>query len=205
MVEPTRFARTQEASRFTGGPGKLDNKGPFSRGVTAVFRLLRIVYSRLSTPLVVAGGLIESRKFRRKVIREMRLTVTNLRPDVSIGGTDRRGWYTEIYLNFGDFRLRITRAIYNSGREDLWADIGSTSDPTAFFRMDYVIAALTRLDPTYGPSDPSQVPNTLAAFDTSIWALRTRLAQYLSAANYPETKRTVQQVMHEEAVLTHVE
>lgn len=63
----------------------------------------------------------------------------------SAGTTDTSGQYTEIYLNFSDFRIRITRAIYNRRQYDFWADIGSRSDPAAFFRIDFAIHALKRL------------------------------------------------------------
>jgi hypothetical protein len=194
-----------EASLVSGGPEKGSNKGSFGRGLSAIGKVFQVIISPFTKPLAVAGGLTKARKFRRDVIRQMSLTITNLHPKATIGGTDRRGWYTEIYLDFGDFRLRITRAIYNPGRQDLWADIASTFDLATFFRMDYVIAALTHLDKTCDVPELSQFPNTLAAIDATIWTVRTKLSQYLSAVNYAETKRMIQQVMYEEAALAQAE
>jgi hypothetical protein len=194
-----------EASLANGSPEKGSNKGLFGRGLFAIGRVFQIIISPFTKLLAAAGDLIKARKFRRDVIRQMSLTITNLHPEVTIGGTDRRGWYTEIHLDFGDFRLRITRAIYNPARQDLWADIASTFDPATFFRMDYVIAALTQLDKTCEVPELSQFPNTLAAIDATIWAVRTKLSQHLSAVNYAETKKIIQQVMYEEAALAQAE
>lgn len=136
----------------------------FGKVLSAIFRLVRVLISSITKRLAVAVGYITARKFRRDVIRQMGLTVTNLDPEVIIGATDPRGWYTEIHLNFGDFRLRITRAIYNARHRDLWADIGSASDPSAFFRMDYVVTAIRRLDGPDGVirlSDSSVFPQYL--------------------------------------------
>ncbi len=180
----------------------------FGKVLSAIFRLFRVLISSVSKRLAVAVGFIIARKFRRDVIKQMGLTVTNLDPEVMIGATDPRGWYTEIHLNFGDFRLRITRAIYNARHRDLWADIGSASDPSAFFRMDYVVTAIRRLDEPDGLiklSDSSVFPNTLAALDATMWALHQKLAEHLSAVNYDETKRMIQQVMHEEAAFAHAD
>jgi hypothetical protein len=180
----------------------------FGQALSAIFRLFRVLISSVTKRLAAAVGFITVFKFRRDVIKQMVLTVTNLDPEVIIGATDPRGWYTEIYLNFGDFRLRITRAIYNARHRDLWADIGSASDPSAFFRMDYVVTAIRRLDEPDGViklSDSSVFPNTLAALDATVWALHQKLAEYLSAVNYDETKRMIQQVMHEEASFAHTD
>ncbi len=185
--------------------GNRSGNGWFGNGLRAISRALRIAVFRLTRPLVVAGSVTQARMFRREVIRQMSLTITNLHPQVIVGGRDSKGCYAEIYLNFKDFRLRITRAIYDRGRQDLWADIGSTSDPAALFRMDYVLAALMRLDRTCQFPKSSPFPNTLAALDATIWAARAKLEEHLSAVNYAETKRMVQQVMHEEAALAHAE
>jgi hypothetical protein len=190
-----------EASLSTGQPDKGANRGSSGRGPFGIAKLLKAVITQCTRPLVAAAGLMRVWRFRRDVIKHMRLTVTNLHPEVIIGGTDRRGCYAEIYLIFGDFRLRITRAIYNPGRQDLWADAGSKSEPAVFFRMDYVIAALGRLDKAGEIPELSECPNTLKALDATIWAVHRKLAEHFSAVKYGETKRMVQQVMHEEAAL----
>jgi hypothetical protein len=74
--------------------------------------------------------------------------------------------------------------------------------------MDYVVTAIRRLDEPDGViklSDSSVFPNTLAALDATVWALHQKLAEYLSAVNYDETKRMIQQVMHEEASFAHTD
>jgi hypothetical protein len=109
-------------------------------------RGVRIIIAPVTKWLAFATGVINAREFRKDVVRQMRLTVTNLNPEITIGATDRTGRYTEIHLHFGEYRLRITRATYNPRLRDLWADIGSVSEPAAFFRMDYVMMALKRLD-----------------------------------------------------------
>jgi hypothetical protein len=127
----------------------------------------------------------------------MSLTVANLHPEVVLGATDRTGWYTEIYLNCRDFRVRITRAIYNRRRRDFWADIGSMTDPAALFRLDFMMEALRRLDKSGGIPEIPGCPDTLAELDATIWAAHTKLAEHLSAAKYADTRRIVQQVMHD--------
>lgn len=190
------------------GWSQIGNDKGFGKVLATIFRLFRVLILSVTKPLVVAVGFITARKFRRDVIKQMRLTVTNLDPEVIIGATDPRGWYTEIHLNFGDFRLRITSAIYNARHRDLWADIGSASDPSTFFRMDYVMTAIRRLDEPDGAiklSDSSVFPNTLAALDATVWALHQKLAKHLSAVKYDETKRMIQRVMHEEAAFAHAD
>ena len=74
--------------------------------------------------------------------------------------------------------------------------------------MDYVVTSIRRLDEPDGvieSSDSSVFPNTLAALDATIWALHLKLAEHLSAVNYDETKRMIQQVMHEEAAFAHAD
>src|SRR4051794_38011251 len=97
------------------------NNGP-GKVLVAARRIVRIIISPVTKWLALAAGVINAREFRKDVMQQMRLTVTNLHPEIAIGATDRRGWYTEIHLNFGEFRLRITRAIYNPRLRDLWAD-----------------------------------------------------------------------------------
>lgn len=193
-----------EAS-FSDRPHKPSGKDVSAEPALAAFSVFRSIISQITSPLLSAAGWMRVRRFRRDVLKQMSLTVKNLHPEVIMGGTDRRGWYAEIYLNFTDFRLRITRAIYNSRHQDLWAEIGSTSDPAAFFRIDYLMAALTRLDKQGELAELSRFPDTLAALDASIWAVHHKLAEHLSASRYGETKTVIQQVMHEEAALAHME
>jgi len=165
-------------------------------------RVLRIIISPITKWLALAAGVINAREFRKDVVRQMRRTVTNLHPEITIGATDRRGCYTEIHLNFGEYRLRITRAVYNPRLRDLWADIGSACDPAGFFRMDYVMTALKRLDnpgEMIESSGASESLNTLPALDAAILSVHPQLVRHLSAAKYDETKTMIQRVMHEEA------
>lgn len=189
----------------TGEPDTGSHKGPSGTGPFGRSKALQIIISAASEPVAVLAGSIRVRKFRRDVIKQMSLTVTNLHPEVTVGGTDRRGYYTEIHMDFGDFRLRITRAIYNPGRQDLWADVGSALDPATFFRLDYVLAALRRLDNPGDIPELSECPNSLPALDATVWAVHDKLARHFSGMEYSEAKRMVQQVMHEEAALAHAE
>jgi len=182
-------------------PHTSSKKGFFGRTLNAVFRVFRTTISSVTKPLVVAATVIRVHRFRRDVMKEMRLTVLNLHPEIRIGGVDRNGWYAEIYLNLGGFRLRVTRAIYNRRQEDLWADIGSASDPAAFFRMDYVITALRKLDKSGEVPELLEPPKTLAALDATIWAVHRSLAEHLSAIKFGETKRMIQQVMRDDAAV----
>ena len=186
-----------DVSRSTGPPQQTRGTGSFGSGVSVAIGVLRIILSPIAKPLAIAAGLMRARNFRQDVLREMSLTVTNLRPEVVLGATDRRGWYTEIYLNFRDFRVRITRAIYNRRRRDFWADIGSIADPAAFFRLDYMMEALRRLDKSGGIPELVGSPDTLAELDATIWAVHTNLAEHLSAPKYADTRRIVQKVMHD--------
>ena len=119
------------ASLSTERPRRTGDKGSIAKAFFAVFRVCRVIISLITKPLATAAGVRRARKFRQDVLTQMSLTVENLHPEAVIGATDRKGWYTEIYLNFRHFRVRITRAIYNRRHQDLWADIGSMSDPAA--------------------------------------------------------------------------
>ena len=194
-----------EDSHLTNEPDQPNEENSSGRDSSGGSRILRMIISPFARPLVDVAGWIRVRRFRRDVIRQMRLTIGNLHPDVMIGGTDRRGWYAEIYLDFAEYRLRITRAIYNPRHQDLWADIGARCDPSAFFRMDFVVAAIRRLEaPGEVPGLP-ECPDTLAALDAAVWAVHDDLRNRLSPARYAETKRMIQQVMHEEAAAAMAE
>ncbi len=186
-----------EASFFTQRPRRKGAKG-IGKALFAVLRICQVVISPITKPLASAAGVRRARKFHQNVLTQMSLTIANLHPDTMIGARDRKGWYTEIDLTFRDFRIRITRAIYNRRHQDFWADIGSTSDPAALFRIDYVIEALRRLDNSSNVSAlPRCRPETLAELDATIWAAHEKLAEHLSTARYIETKSMIQKVMHE--------
>ena len=184
-----------QASLFTRRPRRTG--GGIAKAFDAFLRVCRGIISPITRPLATAAGAHRARQFRQEVLAQMSLTVSNLHPEAVIGGTDRRGWYTEVCLNFRDFRIRVTRAIYNRRHQDFWADIGSTSDPAAFFKMEFVISALSRLDPPNSVPMVSRSPESLAELDATIWALHEQLAEHLSAERYPETRSMIQQVMHE--------
>lgn len=186
-----------EASLFSERPPRIANKRFVGKAFFAVLRVCRVIISPITMPLATAAGVRRARKFREDVLTQMSLTIANLHPEAVIGATDRRGWYTEIHLNFRDFRIRITRAIYNRRRQDFWADIGSTSDPGALFRIDFVIEALRRLDKSRNIPVLPRCPETLAELDATIWAAHEKLAKHMSEANYVETKSMIQRVMHE--------
>jgi hypothetical protein len=174
-------------------------KGYLGVAVSVLRRALWSVVSQVTRPLATAAGRRRAQKFRQAVLTQMRLTIANLHPEVVIGAIDRKGEYTEIHLNFRDFRIRITRAIYNRHRQDLWAEIGSRSDPSAFFRLDFVTEAIRRLDRSDNLSELSKCPATLTELDAVIWAAHKRLAQHLCAGRYDETRRMVKRVMHNES------
>lgn len=194
-----------EDSHLSNEPDQPHEEDPSGIGLSAAFTIVRKILSAFTRPLLNVAGRIRVRRFRANVIRQMRLTIGNLHPDVIIGGTDRRGWYAEIYLDFAEYRVRITRAIYSPHRQDLWADIGARCDPAAFFRMDFVLSALRRLEtPGDVPGTP-KCPDTFPALDAAVWAVHDKLVEHLHRARYPETKRMIQQVMHEDTAAAMAE
>lgn len=188
-----------EISDFTNGNENRNRASSSLAGSFAVSRIRRLIIAPFTRPVMNVAGWIRVRKFRRDVIRQLPLTIGNFHPEIIIGGTDRTGGYAEIYLEFGNLRLRITREIYAPERQELWADIGGKSDRASFFRMDFVLAALARLHAAGELPTLPQDLNTLAALDAAIWAVHDMLVERLSPEKYADTKKMIQQVIHEAA------
>ena len=182
-------------SVLSPSPSSPHSKRLFKNFASCMYRAIWVIVAPIIRPLRSVARSKRAEKFRREILSQMTLTIPNLHPDVVIGATDRSGRYTEVYLEFGEFRVRITRAIYSRKQSDFWAEVASTSDPAAFFRIDFVVAALRWLDHQSSMIERSPMPTTLIELDSLISQTHGKLTQRFSGQNYVEMKRAMQRSM----------
>ncbi len=95
-----------EALQSTNDPDEWNDETSPDSGLS-VLGIFRAILSPFTRLLVDIAGWIRVHRFRRDVISQMSLTIGTLHPNVIIGGIEKREWYAEICLDFGDFRLRL--------------------------------------------------------------------------------------------------
>jgi len=185
------------------GPGRVRENGLFGQLLPSGRKLLRWVVGPIANLLLAAAVRRRVKEFLQDVRVQMHHTLSTLHPEVVPGATDRSGEYIEVYLNFAAYRIRITREFYNRQQYQLWADVGSSSDPCNLFRIDFVMDCLNRLDDSGVTQGVSKLPATLAQLELLITSAHNKLAEQLGPSRYAQTTMMIRQVIHEYSVSGH--
>lgn len=156
-----------------------------------VNEILRISIRPIVGPLSVAACTARAFRFRRDVLKQMSLTISELSPNVVIGVKVEYGDYIEIYLEFREFRIRITRERYSRQDVKLWAEVAAKIEPNTFFRVDLAIAALGKLSQSVDRPISVEPFHTLAELDLALRTMHAELAFHMSPHQFTEFKKVI--------------